>query len=64
MEHNKSSVAKILKVIFEADNDKVCDYNIIRDGCDHKKKAFVLANKAKKKYNYGHAKAKKVAIKI
>ena len=40
------------------------DYNIIRDGCDHKKKAFVLANKAKKKYNYGHAKAKKVAVKV
>jgi hypothetical protein len=38
------------------------DYNIIRDGCDHKKKAFILANKSKKKYKSGHSKAKKVAI--
>ena len=38
------------------------DYNIIRDGCDHKKKAFILANKSKKKYKYGHSKAKKISI--
>jgi Family of unknown function (DUF5824) len=38
------------------------DYNIIRDGCDHKKKAFILANKSKKKYKLGHGKTKKVTI--
>ena len=38
------------------------DYNIIRDGCDHKKKAFILANKSKKKYKLGHGKTKKATI--
>ena len=36
------------------------DYNIIKNGCNHKKKAFILANKSKKKYKYGHRKTKKV----
>ena len=35
------------------------DYKIISEGCDHKKKAFVMANKAKKKYKDGHSSAKK-----
>ena len=35
------------------------DYKIISEGCDHKKKAFIMANKAKKKYKYGHSSAKK-----
>jgi len=39
------------------------DYNIIKDGCNHKKKAFILANKSKKKYKYGHTKTKKVELK-
>ena len=34
------------------------DYKIISEGCDHKKKAFKLANKAKQKYKSGKAKAK------
>jgi predicted GTPase len=38
------------------------DYNIIRDGCDHKKKAFILANKSNKKYKLGHGKTKKATI--
>jgi hypothetical protein len=38
------------------------DYKIINEGCDHKKKAFILANKAKQKYKSGKAKAKKVRI--
>jgi hypothetical protein len=38
------------------------DYKIIRDGCDHKKKAFILANKSKKKYKLGHGKTKKATI--
>jgi hypothetical protein len=35
------------------------DYNILEKGCNHKKKAFLLANKSKKKYKYGHSKTKK-----
>jgi len=38
------------------------DYNIIRDGCDHKKKAFILANKSREKYKYGHSRTKKIEI--
>jgi hypothetical protein len=35
------------------------DYNIIRDGCRHTKRAFILANKARRKYGFGHSKTKK-----
>ena len=35
------------------------DYNIIKNGCNHNKKAFILANKSKKKYKYGHSNTKK-----
>jgi len=35
------------------------DYDIIKKGCDHKKKAFILANKSRQKYKYGHSKTKK-----
>lgn len=35
------------------------DYKIIEEGCDHKKKAFIMANKAKEKYKDGHSSAKK-----
>jgi hypothetical protein len=38
------------------------DYDIIEKGCDHKKKAFILANKSRKKYKYGHSKTKKVTV--
>jgi len=38
------------------------DYDIIKKGCDHKKKAFILANKSRKKYKFGHTKTKKVDI--
>jgi len=38
------------------------DYNIIEKGCDHKKKAFILANKSRKKYKYGHAKTPKTNV--
>jgi len=38
------------------------DYNIISDGCDHKKKAFILALKSRRKYGYGLTKTKKVTI--
>ena len=32
------------------------DYDIIENGCDHNKKAFILANKSRKKYKYGRSK--------
>jgi hypothetical protein len=38
------------------------DYNILESGCDHSKTAFILANKSRKKYKYGHSKTKKVMI--
>jgi hypothetical protein len=38
------------------------DYDILNKGCQHNKTAFILANKAKKKYGYGHSKTKKVNI--
>ena len=38
------------------------DYDIIKKGCDHKKKAFILANKSRKKYKYGHSKTKKISV--
>ena len=40
------------------------DYDIIENGCDHKKKAFILAKKARQKYKYGHSNAKKLAFEI
>jgi hypothetical protein len=39
------------------------DYDIIKKGCNHKKKAFILANKSRKKYKYGHSKTKKIGVK-
>jgi hypothetical protein len=38
------------------------DYDILNKGCNHKKTAFILANKSKKKYKYGHSKTKKTTI--
>ena len=40
------------------------DYDIIKKGCNHKKKAFILANKSRKKYKYGHSKTKKTAFEM
>jgi hypothetical protein len=40
------------------------DYNIIEKGCKHNKKAFLLANKSRKKYKYGHSKTKKSTYKL
>jgi hypothetical protein len=39
------------------------DYDIIDKGCNHKKKAFLLANKSKKKYKFGHSKTRKTGYK-
>ena len=38
------------------------DYNIIKKGCNHNKKAFILANKSKKINKYGHAKTRKIIV--
>ena len=38
------------------------DYDILDKGCGHNKRAFILANRAKRKYGYGHSSTKKVAI--
>ena len=40
------------------------DYYIIKNGCNHNKKAYILANKSKKKYKYGHSKTKKITVKM
>ena len=36
------------------------DYDIIEKGCKHNKNAFILANKSRKKYKFGHSKTKKI----
>lgn len=36
------------------------DYSILEAGCDHKKKAFILAKKARKEYKFGQSKTRKV----
>jgi hypothetical protein len=38
------------------------DYDILDKGCDHNKKAFIMANKSRKKYKYGHSKTRKTTI--
>ena len=38
------------------------DYDIIKQGCNHNKKAFLLANKSKQKYKYGHSRTKKIRV--
>ncbi len=38
------------------------DYDIIEKGCDHKKKAFILATKSRRKNKFGQSKTKRVAV--
>ena len=38
------------------------DFDIINKGCDHKKRAFILAKKSKKMYKFGHSKTKKIKV--
>ena len=38
------------------------DYEIIKEGCNHKKVAFIMANKARKRYKYGHSRTKKIVV--
>ena len=39
------------------------DYDIIKKGCNHKKRAFILANKSRKKYKYGHSRTEVEIVK-
>lgn len=38
------------------------DFNIINCGCNHRKRAFLLAKKSKKIYGFGHSKTKKITV--
>jgi hypothetical protein len=38
------------------------DYDIIKKGCSHSKRAFILANKSRKMYKYGHSKTEKISV--
>lgn len=38
------------------------DYDIIDKGCNHKKKAFILARQSRKKNGYGHKKTPKISL--
>jgi len=38
------------------------DFNILDKGCNHKGNAFILANKSRQKYKYGHSKTRKVDV--
>ena len=40
------------------------DYDILEKGCDHKKKAFLLAKKSRRKYKFGHSKTRKTAVNV
>ena len=40
------------------------DYNILEEGCNHTKKAFKLAQTARRKYKFGQSATKKINIKI
>ena len=40
------------------------DYDILEKGCNHNKKAFLLAKKSRKKYKFGHSKTRKTEVKI
>jgi len=38
------------------------DYDIINAGCDHKKKAFILANKSRRQYKHGQSRTRRVIV--
>jgi hypothetical protein len=38
------------------------NFNILDKGCNHKKKAFILANKSRQKYKYGQSNTRKVDV--
>ena len=39
-------------------------YDILEKGCDHKKKAFLLAKKSRRKYKFGHSKTRKTTVNV
>jgi len=38
------------------------DYDIINAGCDHKKKAYILANKSRRQYKHGQSRTRHVSV--
>ena len=40
------------------------DYAILEEGCNHRKPAFILANKSVKKYKHGQSKTKKIVVNV
>jgi hypothetical protein len=38
------------------------DFKIIEEGCNHKKRAYILANRARKQYGHGQGKTRKINI--
>ena len=40
------------------------DYDILEKGCDHKKKAFLLAKKSRRKYKFGQSKTRRTIINV
>jgi hypothetical protein len=40
------------------------DYDILEKGCNHKKKAFLLAKKSRRKYKFGHSKTRKTTVNV
>ena len=38
------------------------DYSILEEGCNHRKQAFILANKSRKKYNHGQGHTQRVPL--
>ncbi len=40
------------------------DYDIIDKGCDHNKKAFILAKKSRRMYKFGNSKVKSKRVKL
>jgi hypothetical protein len=40
------------------------DYDILKNGCNHSKKAFILANKSRRKYKYGHSGTRKTKMRV
>ena len=40
------------------------DYDILEKGCNHNKKAFLLAKKSRRKYKFGHSKTRKTTVNV
>lgn len=38
------------------------DFSILEQGCQHNKRAYLLAKKAKQKYGHGHSSAKRINV--